>query len=276
MIGSRFNLKIGRSTVGDILRQKSHWVSLDNSLPEAKRLRPAKHVDLEHALFLWFSDIRARNVPVSDEILQIKARFFGERLEIDEFSYSRGWLQNFKKRFGIKKSTVHGEAGGVDSQVIASGREQLQHMLRDYTLDNIYNIDETGLFYRLEPNTTLATGPVRGTKKCKDRITVALCANASGSDKLVPFVIGKPARPRCFPRQFNVQAVVRYRNNSKAWMTAEFFLEFLKEYDQWMRRENRKVLLLLDNAASHTQGDLELTNVTLESTAHGCWNNPEF
>ena len=31
-----------------------------------------------------------------------------------------------------------------------------------------------------------------------------------------------------------------------------------------MRRENRKVLLLLDNAASHTQGDLELTNVTLE------------
>ena len=80
VIGSCFDLKIGRSTVGDILRQKTHWVSLDDSLPEAKRLRPAKHVDLERALFLWLSDICARNVPISDEIFQSKAKFFGERL----------------------------------------------------------------------------------------------------------------------------------------------------------------------------------------------------
>ena len=164
VISSRFDLKIGRSTVGDILRQKTHWVSLDDSPPEAKRLRPAKHVDLERALFLWFSDIRARNVPISDEILQSKARFFGERLEINEFSYSRGWLQNFKKR------TVHGEAGGVYSQVIASGREPLQCMLRDYTLDNIYNINEAGLFYRLEPNTN---------KVCSHCLKETLCANHS-------------------------------------------------------------------------------------------------
>ena len=91
-IGSRFNLKIGRSTVGDILRQKNHWLSLDKSLPVAKRLRPAKHVDLERALFLWF-----------DEILQSKAKFFGEHLDIGDFAYSRGWLQSFKKRFGVKK-----------------------------------------------------------------------------------------------------------------------------------------------------------------------------
>ena len=87
VIGSRFNLKIGRSTVGDILRQKSHWVSLDDSLPEAKRLRPAKHVDLERALFLWFSDIRARNIPVSDEIKSKKVE--------QDFSESVWKLTNF-------------------------------------------------------------------------------------------------------------------------------------------------------------------------------------
>ena len=54
-------------------------------------------------------------------------------------------------------------------------------------------MDETGLFFRLEPNKTLATGPVSGTKKCKQRISVALCANADGSDKLKPLVIGKSA-----------------------------------------------------------------------------------
>ena len=101
---------------------------------------------------------------------RVKQVFLGERLEINEFSYSRGWLQNFKKRFGIKKRTVHGKAGGVDSQVIASGREQLQRMLRDYTLDNIYNINEAGLFYRLEPNTN---------KACSHCPKETLCANHS-------------------------------------------------------------------------------------------------
>ena len=59
-------------------------------------------------------------------------------------------------------------------------------------------MDETGLFFRLEPNKTLSTGPVSGTKKCKKKITVALCANADGSHKLKLLGIGKSARARCF------------------------------------------------------------------------------
>ena len=55
---------------------------------------------------------------------------------------------------------------------------------------------ETGLFYCLLPNSTLATGPVSGKKKQKERITIALCANATGTDKLVPLVIGKSAHPQ--------------------------------------------------------------------------------
>ena len=89
-------------------------------------------------------------------------------------------------------------------------------------------MDETGLFFRLEPNKTLATGPVSGTKKCKQRITVALCANADGSHKLKPLVIGKSARPRCFPKTFDVQSVVNYHHNQKAWMTAIVFQQFLE------------------------------------------------
>ena len=46
-------------------------------------------------------------------------------------------------------------------------------------------MDETGL-NRLEPDATLATGPVKGKKKNKERITVALCANATGMDKQKP------------------------------------------------------------------------------------------
>ena len=35
---------------------------------------------------------------------------------------------------------------------IAEGRLRLQQVLAEYDLENIYNADETGLFYRMEPN----------------------------------------------------------------------------------------------------------------------------
>ncbi|CAB5206033.1 unnamed protein product [Rhizophagus irregularis] len=75
-------------------------------------------------------------------------------------------------------------------------RTKLQQLLSRYILDQIYNIDETGLFYRMSPSQTLSTKPVPGRKKDKTRITVLLGANATGTDKLKPWVIGNAKRPR--------------------------------------------------------------------------------
>ena len=124
-------------------------------------------------------------------------------------------------------------------------------------------MDETGLFFRLEPNKTLATGTVSGTRKCKQRITVALCCNADGTDKLQPLVIAKAARPRCFPKTFDVQSVVQYHHNTKAWMTAAAFTEWLKSLERKMAVKKRHILLLLDNAPSHIHS-VELTYVKIE------------
>ena len=260
-VGRTHSITIGRSTVSDVLKEKQKWLASDLT-SSTKRHRPAKHAELEEALFLWQSELAARRVPLSDELLQSKAKEFGTQLSIADFAYSRGWLQNFKKRYGIKSVVIHGEAGGVNAETLSTGRQQLRDLLGRYRLADVYNFDETGLFYRLEPNRTLATGPVHGTKKCKDRLTIGLCANADGSDKVVPFVIGKAARPRCFGRNFDVQTLVTYRHNKKAWMTSDLFCDFLKQFDGRMRREDRDVLLLLDNASSHKH-DIELSNVTL-------------
>ena len=66
---------------------------------------PAKYAHLKCTLFLWFADVHTRNVPVSDEELQIKARCFGEQLAITDFSYFHGW---------VYRHTVQSEAGGAD------------------------------------------------------------------------------------------------------------------------------------------------------------------
>ena len=58
-------------------------------------------------------------------------------------------------------------------------------------------IDETGLFFRMIANGTLAFKHDKGTKKVKDRITVLVTASMMG-EKKTPFIIGKSAKPRCF------------------------------------------------------------------------------
>ena len=112
-------------------------------------------------------------------------------------------------------------------------------------------MDETGLFYRLEPDATLATGPVKGKKKNKERITVALCANATEMDKQKPLLIARTARPRCFGKDFDPNVYAIYRYNKKAWMTSDLITEWLENFKRTMRSKKRKVLLLLDNATSH-------------------------
>ncbi|KAK8756955.1 hypothetical protein V5799_000343 [Amblyomma americanum] len=70
-----------------------------------------------------------------------------------------------------------------------------------------------------------------------------------GSDKRRLTVICKSARPRCLKGVRNLQ--VAYLSNKKAWMTSKLFEDWLKDFDQEMERQHRKVLLLLGNCSAH-------------------------
>jgi len=80
-------------------------------------------------------------------------------------------------------------------------------------------------------------------------ITVAVCANMDGSDKMQLLVIGKFQNPRCFK---NVKSLpMQYFANRKAWMVSEIFKEWLRKLDRKFSREHRKVLMLVDNCPAH-------------------------
>ena len=91
-------------------------------------------------------------------------------------------------------------------------------------------MDETGLFYRLEPDQTLATQRLSGRKKNKERLSIALCANSDGSHKLNPLIIGTSKKPRCFNNVKLSNLQMTYRNNSKAWMLATIFQDWLQDF----------------------------------------------
>ncbi|CAF1527396.1 unnamed protein product [Adineta ricciae] len=99
-------------------------------------------------------------------------------------------------------------------------------------------------------------------KQSKERYTVLLCANWSGTHKLKPLVIGNSRRPRYFKNIGINKLPVIWKANRTSWMNSTIFTDWIQMINIQMRRENRKILLVLDNAPVHP-ADLKLSNVTL-------------
>jgi hypothetical protein len=81
-------------------------------------------------------------------------------------------------------------------------------------------------------------------------------------EKLQPLVIGKCRKPRCFKNIDPKNLPVSYRFNKKAWMTSAIYEDWLKTVNKTMKRQNRNILMFVDNAPSHPQ--LNLSNVTVK------------
>ena len=95
-------------------------------------------------------------------------------------------LMAFKKRFKIREYVQHGEAASaeIDNPDAIAQMEKVRPLAIKYDPDNILNMDETGLFWKLTPDRTLATKAGSGGKKSKDRITLAFTVSASGKKEL--------------------------------------------------------------------------------------------
>jgi DDE superfamily endonuclease len=128
---------------------------------------------------------------------------------------------------------------------------KLQTFLSDYPLEDIYNIDETGLFWKLLLDRTLASEQLPGGKLRKERISVVFCCNASRTHKLDPWFIHKRYRPRCFGyKGIKIHTLpLEWRANKKAWIINKIFKEFLLHFNREIG--GRKTALLIDGFGPH-------------------------
>jgi hypothetical protein len=221
-------------------------------------------------LILWIEKALECNLTITGSIIQEKALRFAELLEVNNFKASSGWLHNFQQRYSIQEYIKQGESQSAPIEQIPQMRIELRNILKDYRLEDIFNCDETGLFWKMEPNRGLSTGPILGIKQSKDRVTVLLTCNSIGTEKLKPLFIHKYQTPRPLRGIDKRTLPVDYYWNNKAWMRNDY----LKSLNNKMHLENRNILLLVDNAPTHNLMDnLELTNVKIHylppnTTAH--------
>lgn len=263
-LASRFN--VGKSTVCEILKKRDYFLSLQTNdyTGSLYRERPSKYPTVEQALALWIDQATADNYTLSGHIISNKAADFAKRLDIVDFGGSNGWLDRFKKRYNVQQYTRCGEANSAPLDDLPQYRIDLQNLLAGWDLDNVYNCDETALYWKLEPSKTLARRPLSGTKKAKDRVTVLLACNATGTSKLKPVFIHKFKTPRCMRNIRYDDLPVHYYWNSSAWMQGSIFLNWLGKVNADLRKKRQHILLLLDNATVHAlEEGLLFSNIML-------------
>ena len=132
---------------------------------------------------------------------------------LEEFTASDGWMWRFSRRHGIRQLLLQGEKLSANKTAAEEFCGTFQEFVEDnhYTLNQIFNCDETVQYYKLMPQKTLGSSfekSAEGRKTSKDRVTINAYANASGTIKLPLLLIGKSKNldvssilikePRCF------------------------------------------------------------------------------
>jgi len=78
---------------------------------------------------------------------------------------------------------LHGEAGEVDLEAIEPELIEIRQLCAQYTPDNIFNCDETGMYVKeldtKSYTTSLSTSGAKAIRDC--RVSVMFCINASGT-----------------------------------------------------------------------------------------------
>jgi hypothetical protein len=184
-------------------------------------------------------------------MLRTKAARFLQELHPDapEMAFSQGWLEKFEDQHEIKSFRRFGESGVLDMEAIGVALPDIRAVVDVYATKDVFNMDETGLYWCLQADNSLATHQLEGRKINKECITLVICANSDINEKIPLTIIGKHLNPRCF-KGINCDTLgARYHANVKAWMTHNVFRLWLLDFDR--RMQGCQILLLLDNCPGH-------------------------
>ncbi|XP_052746342.1 tigger transposable element-derived protein 4-like [Bicyclus anynana] len=242
---------VRHSTISSIWKARDKIKTLyDKNCLKMKRSRTTKHAKIEDAVLKWYRHQRTNNVPINGPMLQQKANELAQRFD-EDFVFTPSWVQRFRARHGIVGRITSVEVASVDKGTVDNWMTQKWPTIWEgYRPEDIFNADETGLFYNMKPDriSKFKGENCSGGKMAETRLTIMVAANMTGSCKRKLLVIGNYKTPECFKTG---SLPVIYENNVKSWMTLEIFERWLRNWDDELKANNKKVLLLVNTCAAH-------------------------
>ncbi|UYV84264.1 hypothetical protein LAZ67_X001696 [Cordylochernes scorpioides] len=271
--------KKSTSTICTILKKKKELRELDaaKGVTRLSKQRPRLLEEVEKLILVWINEKQLAGDTITQNLICEKAKALYAELgskipctsienEVHaDFKASKGWFENFKRRSGIHSVTRHGEGASSDAKAAETFTAEFEKLVvtECYLPQQVFNCDETGLFWKKIPKRTYITAEANtmlGHKPMKDRLTLLLCANASGDLKVKPLLVYHSENPRAFKKHKvqKSQLNVLWKSNTKAWVTRLLFVEWINEafgpaVKKYLSEKKLplRALLVMDNAPAH-------------------------
>jgi len=199
----------------------------DETKEKTFRSSVGRFTELEDMLYIWIDNMCRANLPVPPSLAIAKAKSIASSLSIlkMDFKASWKWLSRFRVRRGLQKILLHRKGTEVNKSDLGllAALDDLYEIIAQYDPENVYNMDETGLFFCLLPRYNLLMpdediSTSRGKKKSKYWVSLIVCANIVGTHKIPCTLIGKHKAPACIKDR---QWPVPYFSQAKARMDVE-------------------------------------------------------
>ena len=118
-------------------------------LLNCKRKTLKKGVDnsVDNDIYRWILETWGKGGCINSDNVIEKARRSALENHYSSVHFNRGWFQKLRHRFNLKYVTFHGEAASVPTEIVLEWKQKLVTILEKWSPEDIYNIDETGLFY---------------------------------------------------------------------------------------------------------------------------------
>ncbi|EPX72224.1 ARS-binding protein [Schizosaccharomyces octosporus yFS286] len=241
----KFDKELSQPSVSQILSSKYDFLDETSSeTSEKPNILPAKYPVLESALVEWIQRTQKSDIDINEEVIRKVACELWKKIpaysNLPTPEFSSNWLKRFQKH----PSNLHENVKVADSDMI-------YEFVKHYPLEDVYSFDEVGLLWKLVPDKPPSIEFTNGIRREKARVSIAMCCNALGTDKLPLWIIGYSKEPRAFrSARVNIHALdVEWRSNGTAQINNIIMQEWLIWFDQKM--SGRKVLLLLDRLSAH-------------------------
>ena len=137
---------------------------------------------MENKLYSWLDDQISQGSTIDEHMIRENAKFIMHQISIQlnrdvEFKASSGWFHSWCARDKIRHVRRNGESLMVDYSTVEEFVKQFQEKITEgqYSADQIFNVDELGLWWKKRPETSYTTEnniKLPGPKPDKSRVTI--------------------------------------------------------------------------------------------------------
>lgn len=279
--------KPSQGTISRLLAKKSDFMNSKEHEKDSNRLRRPNNLLVHKILQEWVSQSIWNGIPVSLPIIQDTAQSVWHKIPPEhregKGSFSHKWVANFLSRMNLSTYIIDHQMPKHPKVWYFDERSLLKKFISHIPQNSLYTLDETFLAYNLPLD--YAQYESNSIQKRLEVITVMLCANLNGTDKMDPMIIGRyenyQSFKNYFPEEQNSNSHhelhlgekmarkfgISYQSNRKSWLTSTIFHDWLVAFDKRLVSDGRKIWLILDDSCSHRIINLRLQNIQLIYTS---------